>query len=148
MEFAGDTIEEQTEQVMSNMGEILKEAGADFKDVVKTTISADMGDFKTVNPRQAPREPSRARHLASTPLNARRDRLHRLPPLDAPASARARGSRAHLREIQHILLNLFTRRVLAPPGGLVVISPALAPPSSQQWHRHPSCGRARSLPCT
>ena len=32
------------------MGEILKEAGADFKDVVKTTILlADMADFKTVN---------------------------------------------------------------------------------------------------
>ena len=50
MKFAGDTIEEQTEQVMTNMGEILKEAGADFKDVVKTTILlADMADFKTVN---------------------------------------------------------------------------------------------------
>ena len=33
MKFAGDTIEEQTEQVMANMGEILKEAGADFKTV-------------------------------------------------------------------------------------------------------------------
>ena len=50
MKFAGDTIEAQTEQVMKNMGEILKEAGADFGDVVKTTILlADMADFKTVN---------------------------------------------------------------------------------------------------
>ena len=49
MKFAGDTIEAQTEQVMKNMGEILKEAGADFGDVVKTTILlADMADFKTV----------------------------------------------------------------------------------------------------
>jgi enamine deaminase RidA (YjgF/YER057c/UK114 family) len=51
MKFAGDTIEEQTEQVMVNMGEILKAAGADFTQVVKTTILlADMADFKTVNP--------------------------------------------------------------------------------------------------
>lgn len=50
MKFAGDTIEEQTEQVMQNMGKILKEAGAEFSDVVKTTILlADMKDFKTVN---------------------------------------------------------------------------------------------------
>ena len=42
--------EEQTEQVMKNMGEMLKEAGADFSQVVKTTILlADIDDFKTVN---------------------------------------------------------------------------------------------------
>ena len=35
---------------MKNMGEILKEAGADFSQVVKTTILlADIDDFKTVN---------------------------------------------------------------------------------------------------
>jgi 2-iminobutanoate/2-iminopropanoate deaminase len=31
-------IAEQTEQVMTNMGEILKAAGTDFSSVVKTTI--------------------------------------------------------------------------------------------------------------
>ena len=124
MEFAGDTIEEQTEQVMSNMGEILKEAGADFKDVVKTTILlADMGDFKTVNEKRAasasPRTLPRAPPLRSkrSPQRPRRDRLHRLPPLDAPASARARGFARVIREIQHILLNLFTRSGSSRPPG-------------------------------
>jgi reactive intermediate/imine deaminase len=76
MKFAGDTIEEQTEQVMANMGEILKEAGADFKDVVKTTILlADMADFKTVNEIYGKRfpenPPARATFAVKTlPLNA------------------------------------------------------------------------------
>ena len=73
---AGDTIEEQTEQVMANMGEILKAAGADFKDVVKTTILlADMGDFKTVyeiyGKRFPENPPARATFAVKTlPLNA------------------------------------------------------------------------------
>lgn len=50
MEFAGSTVEEQTEQVMKNMGEVLNAAGATFDDVVKCTIMiANMDDFKTVN---------------------------------------------------------------------------------------------------
>ncbi|KAM7280834.1 hypothetical protein ACFE04_007968 [Oxalis oulophora] len=50
--FVSDTIEGQTEQVMKNMGEILKASGADYSSVVKTTIMyrlADLNDFKTVN---------------------------------------------------------------------------------------------------
>ena len=48
--LAGDSIEEQTEQVMKNIGEVLAAAGATYDDVVKTTIMlADMSDFKTVN---------------------------------------------------------------------------------------------------
>lgn len=40
----------QTEQVMKNIGEILKEAGADYKDVVKTgCFLADMNDFAAFN---------------------------------------------------------------------------------------------------
>ena len=40
MEFAGDSIEEQTEQVMKNIGQVLAAAGARrTKIVVKTTIS-------------------------------------------------------------------------------------------------------------
>jgi 2-iminobutanoate/2-iminopropanoate deaminase len=50
MEFAGETIEEQTEQVMKNIGEVLAAAGASYSDVVKTTIMlANMDDFKVVN---------------------------------------------------------------------------------------------------
>ena len=61
---------------MANMGEILKEAGADFKDVVKTTILlADMADFKTVNEIYGKRfpenPPARATFAVKTlPLNA------------------------------------------------------------------------------
>lgn len=44
------TIEQQTEQVMSNMQAVLAAAGLGFRDVVKTTIYlTDLGDFATVN---------------------------------------------------------------------------------------------------
>ncbi|HEY9805935.1 MAG TPA: RidA family protein [Candidatus Obscuribacterales bacterium] len=40
----------QTEQVMANLEAILKEAGATFADVVRTTVFlADMNDFAAVN---------------------------------------------------------------------------------------------------
>lgn len=40
----------QTEQVMKNIGAILKAANVDFQNVVKTTIFlTDMNDFATVN---------------------------------------------------------------------------------------------------
>jgi len=40
----------QTEQVMKNLGEVLKAAGADFSHVVKTSVFlADMNDFSTMN---------------------------------------------------------------------------------------------------
>lgn len=46
----GETIVEQTEQVMKNLGAILEEAGADYTKVVKTTcFLADMGDFAAFN---------------------------------------------------------------------------------------------------
>ena len=46
----GENIVEQTEQVMKNLGAILKEAGADYGNVVKTTcFLADMGDFAAFN---------------------------------------------------------------------------------------------------
>ncbi|MDO4326923.1 MAG: RidA family protein [bacterium] len=49
-EIVGTTIEEQTEQVMKNVGAILKAAGADFTDVIKTTcFLADMKDFAAFN---------------------------------------------------------------------------------------------------
>lgn len=49
-EISGDTIEAQAEQVMKNLGEVLKEAGASFEKAVKTTcFLADMGDFAKFN---------------------------------------------------------------------------------------------------
>jgi len=49
MEMPG-TIGEQAEQVMKNIGAILKEAGYDFKDVVKSTIFLDdIKDFQKMN---------------------------------------------------------------------------------------------------
>lgn len=45
-----ETIEEQTEQVMKNIGTILNDAGYDYTNVVKSTIYlADINDFQTVN---------------------------------------------------------------------------------------------------
>ena len=45
----GDVVR-QTEQVMANLEAILKEAGATFADVVRTTaFLADMNDFAAVN---------------------------------------------------------------------------------------------------
>jgi len=45
-----DDVAAQTEQVMTNMGAVLKAAGATFQDVVKTTVFlADMNDFAVVN---------------------------------------------------------------------------------------------------
>ncbi len=45
-EIAEATIEAQTEQVMKNIGELLKAAGAGYEKVVKTgCFLADMGDF-------------------------------------------------------------------------------------------------------
>lgn len=49
-EINGDTIEIQAEQVMKNLGEVLKEAGSSFEKAVKTTcFLADMGDFAKFN---------------------------------------------------------------------------------------------------
>ena len=43
-------IEGQTEQIMKNLGAILKEAGCGFENAVKTTcFLADMGDFAAFN---------------------------------------------------------------------------------------------------
>ena len=49
-EVEGTTIEAQAEQVMKNVGAILKEAGVGFENVVKTTcFLAEMADFATFN---------------------------------------------------------------------------------------------------
>lgn len=49
-ELVGTTIEEQTAQVMKNVGALLAEAGTDFDHVVKTTcFLSDMDDFAAFN---------------------------------------------------------------------------------------------------
>lgn len=49
-EIEGSDIVSQTEQVMKNIGALLKAAGTDYTKVVKTTcFLADMGDFATFN---------------------------------------------------------------------------------------------------
>ena len=49
-EINGNTIETQAEQVMKNLGQVLKEAGSSFEKAVKTTcFLADMGDFAKFN---------------------------------------------------------------------------------------------------
>ena len=49
-EIIGETIQEQTEQVLKNIGAILEEAGTDFDHVVKTTcFLSDMNDFVPFN---------------------------------------------------------------------------------------------------
>lgn len=49
-EITADTIEGQAEQVMKNIAAILKEAGLDFSNVVKTTcFLADLADFAAFN---------------------------------------------------------------------------------------------------
>ena len=45
-----ETIEEQTEQSLKNVGHILHEAGYDYSNVVKTTVLlADIKDFAAMN---------------------------------------------------------------------------------------------------
>ena len=49
-EIVGDDIKAQAEQVMKNIGELLKAAGTDYTRVAKTScFLADMGDFAAFN---------------------------------------------------------------------------------------------------
>lgn len=50
MEIVGRTASEQCQQVMENLSAVLRAAGTDFSQVIKTTIYlADMDDFGPVN---------------------------------------------------------------------------------------------------
>lgn len=50
MKVVDGGIQEQTHQVLKNIGAILNEAGYDYKDVVKSTcLLSTMADFKAVN---------------------------------------------------------------------------------------------------
>jgi 2-iminobutanoate/2-iminopropanoate deaminase len=49
-EIVGDSIEEQTEQIMANLGAILEEAGSGLDRLVKTTVFlANLSDFQGMN---------------------------------------------------------------------------------------------------
>jgi 2-iminobutanoate/2-iminopropanoate deaminase len=49
-EIVGDSIEEQTEQVLANLGAILEAAGSGLDRLIKTTVYlADLGDFAGMN---------------------------------------------------------------------------------------------------
>jgi len=49
-QITGSTAAEQCKQVMKNLGEVLKSAGAGYNDIVKTSIFLlDMEDFKSIN---------------------------------------------------------------------------------------------------
>ena len=49
-ELAGDTLTEQAEQAMKNLGAVLAEAGSSYEKAVKTTCYlADMADFAAFN---------------------------------------------------------------------------------------------------
>lgn len=49
-ELDTSTIEQETEQVMRNLGAVLNEAGMDYGDVLKCSIFlSDMGSFASVN---------------------------------------------------------------------------------------------------
>ena len=49
-EVVGTTIEEQTEQIMKNIGAILEAAGVTYENVIKTTcFLADIADFAKFN---------------------------------------------------------------------------------------------------
>ncbi|XWS09802.1 hypothetical protein CRYUN_Cryun39dG0020500 [Craigia yunnanensis] len=75
--FISGSVEDQTEQVLKNMGEILKASGADYSSVVKTTIMlADLKDFKKINEIYAKYFPSPAParstyQVAALPLDAK-----------------------------------------------------------------------------
>ena len=49
-EFVSDVVSEQTDQVLHNLGQVLKAAGTSLDNVVKTTVFlADMNDFAEMN---------------------------------------------------------------------------------------------------
>lgn len=49
-DLVGDNVTEQTEQVMKNLSAVLKEAGSDMKNIIKTTcFLSDIADFAAFN---------------------------------------------------------------------------------------------------
>ncbi len=49
-QLVNSSIEAETEQVLKNLGEVLKEAGMDYSDVVRATVyMADIENYKKIN---------------------------------------------------------------------------------------------------
>lgn len=72
-DYAGETIEEQTEQVFRNLAAILEEAGSGLDRIVKTTVYlADLDDFVGMNAVYA-------RHVGETPPARATVEVARLP---------------------------------------------------------------------
>ncbi len=72
-ELSGGTIEEQTEQVMTNLGAILEAAGSGLDRLVKTTVFLqDLDDFVGMNEVYA-------RHVGETPPARSTVEVARLP---------------------------------------------------------------------
>lgn len=64
-------VEAETRQVLENLGEVLRAAGARWDDVVKTTIYlTDLSDFQTVNAIYAERFPGVAPARATVQVSA------------------------------------------------------------------------------
>ena len=74
-EFISGTVEEQTKLVINNISNLLKSAGYDFKDVIKTTCFLnDMKNFSTFNNIYAQyfiSNPARSCVEANLPKNAK-----------------------------------------------------------------------------
>ena len=71
-EIVGETIQEQTEQVLANLRAILEEAGSGLERLVKTTVYlSDLGDFAGMNEVYA-------QHVGDRP-RARRSRSRQSP---------------------------------------------------------------------
>ena len=72
-EIVGSTIQEQTEQIMQNLGAILEEAGSGLDRLVKTTVFlTNLDDFQGMNEVYA-------RHVGETPPARATIEVGRLP---------------------------------------------------------------------
>ncbi len=85
-ELAGETVAEQTEQVMQNMSAILEAAGSGLDKLVKTTVFLlDLGDFAGMNE-------AYARHVGDRPPARSTIGISQLPS----------GARVEIEAIAHV----------------------------------------------
>ena len=85
-ELAGPSVEEQTEQIMQNMGAILETAGSSLDRLVKTTVFLlDLGDFGGMNEVYA-------RHVGDSPPARSTIGISQLPS----------GARVEIEAIAHV----------------------------------------------
>ena len=85
-ELAGPSVEEQTEQIMRNMGAILEAAGSSLDRLVKTTVFLlDLGDFGGMNEVYA-------RHVGESPPARSTIGISQLPS----------GARVEIEAIAHV----------------------------------------------